>query len=250
MTKIQKIGISCFLLAQFFIYLLILFVDNSVLKYLEFTAVAIAFGASFLFFSIKDKTYLTHTALLFTVISDVFLVLCEPQLKTLSMITFSITQIMYAVRILMETRSKIIKIVHIILRVGLSLLVVAISTLVLKENTDFLSLISMFYFTNLALNVLMSFYNKDSSILFQIGLFLFMLCDLFVGFGQLEAYLAISETSLLYKMAHSSFNFIWLFYVPAQTLLAISITKRQPTRGKTQRIKQLNSKLIAQKNNK
>ena len=40
-------------------------------------------------------------------------------------------------------------------------------------------------------------------------------------------YIAISKESLLYRITHPSFDLVWAFYVPSQTLIALSLL---PTR--------------------
>ena len=56
-----------------------------------------------------------------------------------------------------------------------------------------------------------------------VGLLLFLLCDVFVGFSVLGEYLTVSEGTFAYFLAHPGFNAAWLFYVPAQTLLGLNV---------------------------
>lgn len=224
MSKNLKILTSIFVFLEIILFFCVLFIGGEINKYLSFSVVALAFIFSLLFISKKSTTILTNFALFFTVIADVFLVLCVPQVRDIAMVSFSIVQIMYFARILIESTSKKLNLIHIILRSVLSVLVIVIALIVLKNNADFLSLISVFYFTNLVLNVIFAFLNKNSSKLFKIGLALFMCCDLFVGLQvAVGSYIILSENSLLYKIIFAPFNFVWFFYTPSQTLLSLSI---------------------------
>ena len=67
----------------------------------------------------------------------------------------------------------------------------------LKEKTDFLSLISTFYYINLIINIIFAFKQKESSILFPIGLLLFACCDLQVGLIVLNSSYITIENNLI-----------------------------------------------------
>ena len=225
-NKKQSIPVISFLVIQFVLYCLILFGEINHENILCFLTVFLSFAVSFVFFSVSKKTYITHLALLFTVIADIFLVLCDPKIQSLAMISFSVVQMLYLYRIVSEQEKSKLNVIHIAVRAVLTIVVLAITAIVLKEKTDFVSLVSMFYFTNLVLNVVFVLFNKNSSWLLKVGLVCFMFCDIFVGLGQLGDYLPISETSFVYQLIHAPFNFIWFFYTPAQTMLCLSTAKQ------------------------
>ena len=161
-------------------------------------------------------------ALVFTVCADYFLVLFDAEKKLPAMIFFSFTQICYFLRLHLGMKGKK-RVVHIAARIVVSALCVLATLLVLGDKSDALSVISVFYFGQLILNVIFAFLDFEKHSVFAIGLLLFLGCDFFVGLGQLNAYLPIEEGTLLYKLAYPKLNMAWVFYTPSQTLLALSL---------------------------
>ena len=221
--KIKLLFSIGFISIQLVLLISILATSGKLNNILSFSSVVCSFMFSLIFISLKNNKYLTQIALLFTVVSDIFLVLIQPQNQAVAMTTFSVVQILYFVRIWCETKNKKLNLINLIVRVCLIIIVEIITIIIVKENVDYVSIISMFYYTNLILNLIFSFINFKISPLLAIGLVFFLLCDTFVGFSSaINVYFAISESSWIYKLVFSSFNFIWFFYVPSQTLLALS----------------------------
>ena len=77
------------------------------------------------------------------------------------------------------------------------------------------------YFANLLINAIFAFADEGISC-FSLGLFCFILCDVFVGLSMLHPYLPLTEGTLLYRMAHPGINMAWVFYIPTLTLLGAS----------------------------
>jgi len=192
----------------------------------EFAAVLSAFAFSMIFIKFsKDKCCL-QLGLLFTVIADLFLVLLKPMNQKIAMTSFSLTQIFYFLKLLQQSESKLQNILNFAIRLFLVIAVEIAAVIVLKNNTDYVSLISLFYYVNLILNMIFAFIQFKKSPLFAIGLLLFLLCDTFVGFQMaFDVYIFISHNSFLYKLFTLPFNFIWFFYLPSQTLIALSLIK-------------------------
>lgn len=171
---------------------------------------------------------LTTLALLFTVISDLFLVVISPAVRLPAMFSFSIAQMCYFLRIYLGTDSKKERAVHLSVRCGAILVFIVACALVLGDKTDFLSVISVFYFANLLTNFIFAARQYKRSLLFPIGLLFFMMCDIVVGLSVMsELYIEFSEGSLLYKILHTELDLVWLFYVPSQTLIPLSLIKKQ-----------------------
>lgn len=192
----------------------------------SYTAVVIAFLFSLLHFE-TDKFYLlTLTGLLCTVFADLFLVVVEPIKQIPAMFFFSITQICYFIRIYLKQDDKKESTIHIIIRILVILTCIIATIIVLKDKTDCLSLISLFYYANLLVNTIFAFVYFNKNKLFAIGLLCFTLCDLFIGFSILDqSYISIKENSILYFLCNPGFNIAWLFYVPSQTLISLSCIK-------------------------
>ena len=218
--------ITYFVLLELSLLLTILLIDGEIKVYC-FAAVLLAFAASFMFFNLKEKSYLTHVAMLFTVIADIFLVLVEPQMRGLAMTSFSVTQIMYFVRILLETPNKKIRLANIITLVCLVTIAEVATIIVIKDGMDYLATISMFYYSTIITNVIFAFINVKRNPLLAVGLLLFLFCDTFVGLEVMSSsYLSLNSSSIIYKLLQVDFNFVWFFYVPSQTLIALSLNKK------------------------
>lgn len=218
--KSKIIALSIFALIQT-VYLVLVIVTGRDF----FTSVLIS--ASFMILSCsKTKSYLfMQIGLACTVFADIFLVVIEPMIQLPAMIFFSGTQICYFLRIFFETKSKKEKLIHLIIRASLTVLVQIITIIVLKEKTDALSLVSMFYYTNLILNVIFAFIHFKKSPILAIGLLLFLLCDTIIGLD-IMASSYISGTALeAVNSFISGANWAWIFYVPSQALIASSLIR-------------------------
>ena len=214
---------SVFIALEIILGILIQFTHNNLHVALCYSSVVIA--CLFLLLFTSKKNYLpTQLGLVFTVFADLFLVVIEPMLQIPAMICFSITQICYFIRIYLNQKIKKEKLIHLIVRLVSSILIIVITFMVLKENTDFLSIISTFYYINLVINIIFAFRQTKSSVLFPIGLLFFACCDLQIGLNILNSsYINIENNIILNFIANPPFNIAWLFYVPSQTLIALSI---------------------------
>lgn len=199
-------------------------------KYIDelcFSSVVAAFAFSFFWIKNQKFAWLTILALLFTVFSDFCLEIISPMKQSLAMSFFLVVQLLYFVNILLLTKSKIINIIHSIIRAVLSILILIITAAILKDKTDYLSMVSMVYYVNIILNVIFAFIIFKTNPLLAIGLLLFLCCDTLVGLGVAAgSYLSIPADSFIYNLLHPPFNLIWTFYVPAQTCLSLSISKK------------------------
>ncbi len=218
---------ACFITAEAILCILIQTVGGRANAYLSFGAILLACAFVFVFFDKGIDFALSAEALIFTVIADFFLVLLEPRQQLFGMIAFLIVQACYFGKIMLLSDSRVKNTVHFAVRGGVSIIVVAVTVFVLNDACDALAVISMLYFANLVLNVIFAFIEARANSLLPAGLLLFMLCDIFVGLSMLDGYLTVTEGSFIYKLAHPGFNAAWLFYVPAQTLLALAANKKQ-----------------------
>ena len=175
------ISLSAFVLIELSFLMVVLFGEGTIVEIFSFCAIAFAFLFSLIFLSFKHKTFIVQFALLFTVLSDLFLVFGELQNKSLAMSFFSITQILYFVKLLMDTPNKKLRLANLISRIVAIVAVLVVTLIVLKEKADYLSLISMFYFTNLVLNLIFAFIGFKRNPFFAFGLLFFLFCDIFVN---------------------------------------------------------------------
>ena len=155
--------------------------------------------------------------LLCTVGADFCLVVCAPIQRLWGMVFFLAAQTLYGLQLGGRPWRWY-------LRGAVSLVALAVTALVLKENTDALALVSVCYYGNLILNLVYAFLNKDRTL--GVAFVLFLLCDTVIGL-QVAAggYLPIGEGTALYRLLFSGFNLAWFFYLPSQVLLALRTTK-------------------------
>lgn len=198
---------------------------NGKFSFFAYCAVVLAFLFNLLFFEKRLDFAFTVGALAFTLISDYFLVVRGDSYVP-AMLFFSVAQLFYAARIHTEL-SALAQKIHAAARAVLSLLAVLLPFLILGARADALSVISVFYFAQLIANCSFAFVNlRRGGVIFPIGLLLFLFCDIFVGFGNLGAYLSIAPGTLAAWLARPPINMAWVFYLPSQTLLGMSMIKK------------------------
>lgn len=224
-TPARKLLCGAFLITELTLGILLQTLSGTAVTVCSYAAVLLACAFSFLFFSKTPTYYFTQAALLATVFADYFLVVKGAEQKLVAMLFFSVTQLCYFGRIYITDSLKKRRTLHIFLRVLLPLLTVLVTLLVLGQNADAVAAVSMFYFANLILNVIFAFALGEKPPLLAVGLLLFAFCDVFVGLSLIESYLPLAEGSLLWHLAHPGFNLAWIFYVPSQALLTLSLSR-------------------------
>ena len=223
-------AVSVFLLLELVLSVAIQHSHGNVNTALSYSAIVLAFLFSWLSFEHSVDFILTEIALFCTVMADLFLVVLDPMRQLPAMIFFSVTQLAYFTRILLKTKNKPLFITHITVRCVVSLVVVIITAIVLGDNCDAVALISLFYFANLILNVIFSFISFGKAPVLAIGLMLFLFCDFFVGMSMIGGYIAIGDGGLISFLISPGFNAAWLFYVPSQALIAVSVMSKKITK--------------------
>lgn len=233
MRKLQAVIAPLFLAVELGLYIIILFFSH-LFPRADFTGIVLACAFAFCFFKPTFPNLLLNVGLVATVCADTFLVLLQPltEWKQVAGVAFfSITQTAYFLYLLFTEDRKKVRQIHCICR-GVAIIVAEIVLCsVLKENVDLLSVLSLFYVANLAVNVVFAFAQGKKGILLGIGLTLFLCCDLFVGFSAaIGTYIQVAESSWLYQLVFSDFNFIWFFYLPSQTILALCVALQNKAR--------------------
>lgn len=207
----KKMVIGGFLLLQLALYVCILTCGGTALVATSYAAIVLC-GLYALLMGKKEALFL-RLGVLLTVGADFCLVVCHPIQRLWGMVFFLGAQTMYAVQLGGRPWRWW-------LRGAVSLCALAVTALVLRENTDALALVSVCYYGNLILNLLFAFFNKNRML--GIAFVLFLLCDTVIGL-QVAAggYLPIAQESVLYGLLFSGFNLAWLFYLPSQVLIAL-----------------------------
>lgn len=217
---------SIFVIIEITFSILIQITSGDINTILSFSTIVLACIFPLLFMN-RNRNYIyTQIGLVCTVCADLFLVVIEPMYQIPAMCFFSITQICYFLRIYFNQFSNKQKLIHLLIRIIMIVLVLSITTIVLKDKTDFLSIISMFYYTNLIMNIIFASIQYKKSLLFPIGLLLFACCDLLIGLDVLDSlYLEIKEGTFLSFLCNPGFNLAWVFYVPSQMFIALSMVE-------------------------
>ena len=97
------------------------------------------------------------------------------------------------------------------------------SFIVLGKNADAVAILSVLYYANILLNMVMAFIKFKKFPMLAIGFLLFILCDTVIGLQVASGgYLPIKPGSALYQFLWMPINLAWLFYLPSQVLIALS----------------------------
>jgi hypothetical protein len=234
-SNIKKEISIFFLIMEFAIYISFMYFDitgkgNYIIStYLKFIGIILCFLYSIIMYT-KDAdrtdSYILRGALLFTVISDLFILVLD--YYTLGTLTFCIVQIFYLIRLYrwkkdMGMRASVLRN---LIRNGLIASVLLCLLLIVKIELESLVIISIFYFVSIIMNVrdAVTIACKSKTreiIIFTFGMVLFLLCDINVGFFNISSFVAIDQGwfSDLYAFATIA---MWMFYLPAQVGIALS----------------------------
>ena len=104
---------------------------------------------------------------------------------------------------------------------GVIFLIAVILVCFILEVHEASAYVAAFYFTNLFCNAIDAYIKDRSLLLFAIGLTLFIGCDVMVMFFNLSHYINYSS-SFVRVLVRFSQEGMWLFYLPSQTLIALS----------------------------
>ena len=191
----------------------------------RFISVVIACAFCLIFSKTEASYILTRLALVCTVLADIFLLMLPTMQQLPAMILFSVTQLAYFLRIYLGEESKL-RAWHVTIRAATSVITLAVTFAVLGSSVDAVAAVSMFYYANLIVNVVFAFIDFRKSPILAPGLLLFALCDAVIGLDFLDGYVSLPSDAFIYKIIHPGFDLAWAFYLPAQTLLALSSLKK------------------------
>ena len=168
----------------------------------------------------KGEEHLVRLGLLLTLAADYFLVI-EYNSHLLGVETFLLVQLAYFLYLLFREDRASVRFANFLTRILLCAVLLSAAYIILGEETDTLSLVSVVYYANLLTNIFFAFMLGRKEMIFAIGLTLFALCDLCVGIESLAYfYLNTDISSFFYN---DRLNLSWLFYQPSQVLIALSL---------------------------
>ena len=197
--------------------------------YVTLSIIVLCFITALVFFKADFLRFITLLALFFTVCADFFLcgLIDFKNIRTVAMLFFSAVQICYFLRLYHNQVYTSEKRFHLILRISLTVIVLIITLFVLKQSVNALAVVSMFYYTNILLNLVYSFIQFKKAPIFALGMLLFVFCDTVLGFSFLPDFLPIKEGSIIDVINNVKINLPWMFYTPSQTLIALDIATKK-----------------------
>ena len=215
----RKILLTLFLMTEAVLYGLILTSGGKLLIWSEYISIILCF--LFSLFCFQKPLLIGGLAL--TLCADFCLVICDPIQQLWGMVFFLGAQTFYAAHLhVYDKRASLL-----IIRLVLTIAGLGIALLVLGENVDALALVSIAYYANLIMNLIVSATQWKKCKLLPIGFLLFILCDTVIGLQVASmGYLPIAEGSFLHKLIFMPFNLSWFFYLPSQVLIALSCLRK------------------------
>ena len=194
-----------------------------VTRYSSFSAIVLACLFCALFAERSPVYIFTQIALVCTVCADYFLIITPVRQQLPGMLFFSVAQLAYFLRSYLSDESRSRRAWHLVSRAAASGIAVTLTFIILGASVDAVAVVSMFYYANLVINLIFAFINFKRSPALAIGFLLFALCDTVIGLDFLDGYVPVPADSFIYKIIHPGFDLAWAFYLPAQTLLALSL---------------------------
>lgn len=173
----------------------------------------------------KNDGNLIRIAMLFTLVADYFLV-AKTEADNLTGVTvFLGTQLFIFLHIFVNDKSSKSRTANLIIRLLLSVVLVLIAYAILGESADYMAIISVIYYANLCTNAIFAHRIGRGGIILTIGLILFALCDVNVGLSGLDSIYVggFPEGSLLYNIMNLDVDLVWIFYIPSQTLIPLTL---------------------------
>ncbi len=224
MTKKKSIPLILFILIHLILYLFIYafkIIPGKTETIADYIVVISCFLFSLVYFIIKrnSNTLIFVIAFLFTILADTNLLILDDNYE-LGILAFIIVQFAYFWYILKNMYTK--DNYSYLIAIRLITIVIGVIASLIVQTDKLLVCLVIIYISNLVINLIISIIPRKRNLLFSLGLFLFLLCDICVGCYNIGDIIDISNTSLFYKIANLPFNIAWLFYHPSQVLLAIS----------------------------
>lgn len=194
--------------------------------YIKYTVIILCFCyALFSRGSNKSISLCLKGALLFTLISDLFILMLDRYF--IGILTFIVTQQLYNTMLCLKKNQKYA--IWAILQV-IAAAVICLLLFLLKVEPDALLIASIFYFVCILTNTFRAasavFHDKRDKgmLLYAIGMILFLLCDINVGLFNLTNFIALPD-HIYNGIYNASSILMWTFYAPAQVLIALSVKR-------------------------
>ena len=215
-----KILAVLFIIGELVLFPFIQLTPADVSSFCSYLAIVLAALFAIFVCKCKREENLIRLGILFTLVADYFLVLCDDA-QLPGVISFIFVQGAYFAYLFIREERKTVRKANVITRVALSAMLSMAAFAVLGKDADVLSVVSVIYYANLLSNIVFAFLLGREERIFSVGLVLFAMCDLCIGLEVLfSSYLDSSALSFFYG---SNINLPWVFYQPSQVLIALNI---------------------------
>ena len=221
LAKLSKLATAVFLLIELIFYWFIMTGSGQVVMWSCFSSIVVCFLYALM--QVKDGNRWLIAGLGFTMCADFFLVLCPESYRLWGMVSFSVVQILYAINLHLKNRNKWLLMVRLFLIIAIEV----ITFVILEGKPDALAVVSVCYYANLVMNIVVAFTRFRDNKLLPVGLVLFVLCDTVIGLQMVcNVYLPVTHDSVIYRILFGEFFWSWFFYLPSQVLIALSSRKK------------------------
>lgn len=175
-------------------------------------------------FNIHDGNLL-RIAMIFTLVADYYMVAMTEADNLTGVTVFLGTQLFIFLHIVANDSNRKSRTANIFFRICLMAVIVPATFAIMGESVDPLSVIGVIYFANLCANAVFAHRIGRGGIILTVGLILFALCDINVGLSELSNIYTdgLDEGSLLYALTNADVDIIWVFYIPSQTLIPLTL---------------------------
>lgn len=225
-----QILLTCFLIIQTINYIIstfkieLSFIEGSYVFAFLFIFLDLFFAIILILFFERLRnlsTFLLVLGLFFTMIADIFLIICDERFVE-GLICFSLVQITYLIKLLLEKNDKSLTIKYFIVLVLILFVAQIVAYLIFRDYYDIIILIAVLYGTLFIGNIVLTSMKFIKNILFSIGMILYFLCDICVAMD----YLSSNGFSFFAFINQLPINLIFFFYLPGQILITFSIYKK------------------------
>lgn len=227
-----SISAALFIVAEAVLFPLIQLTPADVSAKASYLSIVLVALFAVFFTGSEKKAHLVRLGLGFTLVADYFLVLADDA-ELEGVVAFIFVQTVYCIYLILNEKRQRVRTLNLISRTFLSVALTGITFIVLGQDTDALSVVSVIYYANLVVNVLFAFLLGKEERIFAIGLTLFAMCDLCIGLEVLtSSYLDSSTLSFFYG---ANLNLPWVFYQPSQVLIALYLLLKNRNKGANRR---------------
>ena len=217
--KNKQLSLILFLFAELYSYIsLICFNDFISSKIMLLISMFLCLIISINLFCKTKDYYLMISAISISLICDIFFTFFN-NLSYIGLIGLNIVQLLYFLRIYLESDYKKINVLS---RIVALLIVTCIVILTLKEKADISAILWTWFTINLFINILFTIKEIGLNNLFPIGLLLLFAYSSCLMLTNISNY-TNKNLQLLNFIENLPFNLNYVFYIPAQVVLTCSI---------------------------